>query len=528
MASIIRRKYKSKDKDGKIVTKQSPYWYIDYKGIDGVRKRIKAFKDKTATAQLAAKLEREAELAAAGIVDLYAEHRKRPLAEHLKEFRDNMTGKGATEQHAKITHNRIKAIFESCKFTFMADISASKVLRYLADRRRDGLSIKSSNDYLQAIKQLCRWMVQDRRMPDNPLAYLSGLNVKTDRRHDRRALSTEEIERLIEATAKAKKHHKMTGIERVKLYLLALNTGLRANEIATLTWQSFELDSQKPTVTVLAAFSKHRRDDTQPLRPDMAEQFKQWQAERKGLPADKVFANFNERKGADMLKMDLEVAGIPYKDGAGRYADFHALRHTFVTNLYKSGVSPKVIQSLARHSTIGLTMDTYTHIGLYDERAALDKLPELPDINGNKNEAERMVALKTGTDNLPVTNGESVYKPVYKEFAKKAFPDTNRPSLVVTPKALHCHSEVKSSGVDNVLSTGQLGVKSDLMSPADIPKKNKWAGQDSNLRKLTLMGLQPIPFSHSGTDPYCYFYNLAAPVHLCNPKSTRTSGFYIA
>ena len=29
----------------------------------------------------------------------------------------------------------------------------------------------------------------------------------------------------------------------------------------------------------------------------------------------------------------------------------------------------------------------------------------------------------------------------------------------------------------------------------------QWAGLDSNQRKLTLMGLQPIPFNHSGTDP---------------------------
>ncbi len=34
----------------------------------------------------------------------------------------------------------------------------------------------------------------------------------------------------------------------------------------------------------------------------------------------------------------------------------------------------------------------------------------------------------------------------------------------------------------------------------------KWAGLDSNQRKLTLMGLQPIPFSLSGTDPI-YFIN---------------------
>ncbi len=32
--------------------------------------------------------------------------------------------------------------------------------------------------------------------------------------------------------------------------------------------------------------------------------------------------------------------------------------------------------------------------------------------------------------------------------------------------------------------------------------KKKWAGLDSNQRKLTLTGLQPVPFSLSGTDPF--------------------------
>ncbi|MHC4417861.1 MAG: tyrosine-type recombinase/integrase, partial [Planctomycetota bacterium] len=402
MASLIRRKYKVKDKNGKTVVKQSPYWYIDYKTAEGTRKRIKGFKDKGATAQLAARLEKDSELAQAGVIDKYAEHRKRSLVEHLDDFKANLLGKGNTAQHAQITCNRIKAILDDCRFTFMADISASKALRYLTGRRRDGLSVKSSNDYLQAVKQFCRWMVTDRRMPDNPLAYLSGLNVKTDRRHDRRALSTKEIEGLIKAALEGKKHHKMTSKERVMLYMLALNTGLRANEIASLTWQSFKLGSPAPTVTVLAAFSKHRRDDILPVRGDLAEQFRKWKAERNESSEDKVFPNFNKRKGAEMLKVDLEVAGIPYKDEAGRYADLHSLRHTFVSSLSQSGVSPKVAQSLARHSTISLTMDTYTHIGLYDERAALEKLPELPDMGGNEDIGNKAAACKTGTDDLPV------------------------------------------------------------------------------------------------------------------------------
>ena len=75
---------------------------------------------------------------------------------------------------------------------------------------------------------------------------------------------------------------------------------------------------------------------------------------------------------ANMLKNDLELAGIEYVDAAGRYADFHSLRYSFASILHQSGVSPEVAQSLLRHSTIGLTMDTYTHIGLYDERAAIN------------------------------------------------------------------------------------------------------------------------------------------------------------
>jgi hypothetical protein len=57
--------------------------------------------------------------------------------------------------------------------------------------------------------------------------------------------------------------------------------------------------------------------------------------------------------------------------------DFHALRHTFLTNLARSGVHPKVAQALARHSTITLTMDRYTHTVLEDQVKALAKLPDL-------------------------------------------------------------------------------------------------------------------------------------------------------
>src|SRR3984957_11478267 len=78
------------------------------------------------------------------------------------------------------------------------------------------------------------------------------------------------------------------------------------------------------------------------------------------------------------LEVNLERAGIAYADLDGRVFDFHAIRHQFISNLAAAGVHPKVAQTLARHSTITLTMDRYTHLGLLDQTAALDKLPSLP------------------------------------------------------------------------------------------------------------------------------------------------------
>jgi hypothetical protein len=83
------------------------------------------------------------------------------------------------------------------------------------------------------------------------------------------------------------------------------------------------------------------------------------------------------KKAAQMLREDLAVAGIPYRDESGHVCDFHALRHSFVTLLERSGVSPKLAQELARHSDMRLTMNVYTHTRREDLATAIDGLPAL-------------------------------------------------------------------------------------------------------------------------------------------------------
>ena len=44
----------------------------------------------------------------------------------------------------------------------------------------------------------------------------------------------------------------------------------------------------------------------------------------------------------------------------------HVCRHTFCSNMAKSGMNPKTLQYLMGHSDIGVTLNTYTHVQ-YDD-----------------------------------------------------------------------------------------------------------------------------------------------------------------
>lgn len=79
-----------------------------------------------------------------------------------------------------------------------------------------------------------------------------------------------------------------------------------------------------------------------------------------------------------MMKLDLERAGISYCDEDGLYADFHANRHTFISNLAKAGVSPKIAQSIARHNDVNLTLNVYSHMGISEQAAAIRSLASPP------------------------------------------------------------------------------------------------------------------------------------------------------
>ncbi len=450
MASIYKRKRKVKLANGKNVVKQSAKWHIKYIDADGVERRVVAFKDKVASQQLAAKLEKEAELAKAGVIDRYKEHRKTPLAEHLEDFKKSLLARGNTEEYVMLTVQRVKRVFEGCRFTTWNDIQASKVQSYAAGLRNseNGIGASTFNCYLQVAKQFCKWMVQDRRAGESPLEHLQYETVRkvVDEEHPRRALEIDELRRLLEVTKVGVKRFGMTGYERYLLYRCTAETGLRANEIRSLKISSFDFDNR--FVHVSGGCTKNKREATQPLRLDSAKELKRFFSGK--MPNAKAFGGTCKeltRRTADMLKADLADAGIPYVVN-GLYFDFHALRHQTGTLLAAAGIHPKVAQSIMRHGDINLTLSRYTHTLTGQEAKAVEAMP---DLSLPSSKQQKIVA--TGTDGKSVDTIQGSQKKLTPQLTPTTYSEYDRSTAIgnmrfgKTEKALR-HNSLQDGMLD--------------------------------------------------------------------------------
>jgi integrase/recombinase XerD len=365
MASIFKRQPKRKNE----------IYLIQYLDHRGKRRTAKGFTDKGLTEELAAKLESEARLRTAGLIDpaqdRIAEHNQTGIEGHLKAFEKSLAAN--TPKYIKLTMGRVRRIVDGCGFTALAAIDADEVQDFLTElQEAEDLGHRTYNHYLQAMDAFCNWCVP-KRMLCNPILGLERLNTAVDVRHARRALTAEEFSSLVQSARDS--HTRIQGYsseQRARVYILSYMTGLRRKELGSLTPRSFKLAASPPTVTVQAACSKHRRKDVLPLHPELVVMLRTW---LKGLkPADNLFPLLERKKTWLMVKKDLERVGISYETEEG-IADFHAAgRHTHITELLRNGATLPEAKELARHSDVNMTM-RYTHIGIKDQAKAVANLP---------------------------------------------------------------------------------------------------------------------------------------------------------
>jgi integrase len=397
-------------------------YVILYHDENGHRRKVTGTTDKVVSQQIANDIENEIALLKRGIIDRkaigYRDQESRSLADHISDWQADLLAKGYTPKHAGQTTDRLRRLVAvmsgaipdeiDCKrlspsdqekarqkidkldrASRLSNLTTERVQSGLAVFRQAGRSAQTCNHYRAAVRAFSRWCLKTGRVREDLTPYLATYSVKEDPRHDRRTISIEELQRLVQAAHAGPHCQGMPGPVRALCYRLAVSTGLRLSELKGITPASFDWEDRK--VIVEACYTKNGETAELFLPDDLADDLRR-DADRLELGAI-IFPL--PGKAAAMLRVDLKAAGIPYRDQSGRVFDFHALRCQCATLADQAGVSPRVVQRLMRHSKLELT-GRYTRPRAVDIENAARSLASLATQDQDQS-AEESSAM-TGTD----------------------------------------------------------------------------------------------------------------------------------
>lgn len=365
--------FKIAGRDGK----KSAKWYGKIqKG--GKWQRVKLFSDKAASVTRLTELQREADQRAAGMITADSDKLALPIRDLAKLYVDSLRAQNKDADHVRISEWMLNRMIDAGKWQTFRDITVSSIEKVLPDLAQ---TASYQNKFIVRAKAFVHWLLPDGW--SDPLKKLKRVKEKGAKRtRERRAGTGAEIGALFGV--------KMPD-DRKLAYALAAFNGLRRNEADDLTATDLHLDA---TIPFLGLRQKQGQDDSRDYIPIHPYVLKLLEG-RLFMPGAKVLPAVPDMK---TMKRDLNRAGVELKDPEGRRLDYHALRHTFQTNLDRTGCARATKKRLMRHAHQDVT-DGYAHAELAEMLAALSRL-SAPD-------SQQQQTVKTGTDDVPVAVAEN-------------------------------------------------------------------------------------------------------------------------
>ena len=168
----------------------------------------------------------------------------------------------------------------------------------------------------------------------------------------------------------------------VTLYKFLLATGCRINEALALEWSDIDLDravihvtktlNRMQEVNSPKSKSSYRDIDIDPQTVTILKQYKRRQTQEAwkiGQTEKVVFSDFiheypNNSTLFTRLKTHFKHAKVPN-------IGFHGFRHTHASLLLNAGIPYKELQHRLGHSTLSMTMDTYSHLSKESAKKAV-------------------------------------------------------------------------------------------------------------------------------------------------------------
>ena len=345
-------------------------------------------RDEDAARSVLSKLERRAELVKGEVITTAeaatADHQRTPLADHFAAYCDYLQARQTSSVRIENMRSQFNRVVDECGFRRLSDLDGRPLVRWMNEQAAAEMGAATRNGYRETLIMFANWCVQNHRLTANPFKTVPKADTKSDRRRQRRSMTEAELVKLLqvarmrplaeygretlavdasnaEAADKRRKRSNWTykpltldampaaverarerladnpelvekldrlGRERALIYKTLVLTGLRRNELASLSVGQLELDGPMPFVVLNAADEKNRQGSTIAIRADLANDLREWLSDTPNAATLKLSNDrgtcdskrqlFTVPKGlVRILDRDLSAAGIAKCDERG-------------------------------------------------------------------------------------------------------------------------------------------------------------------------------------------------------------------
>ena len=317
-----------------------------------------------------------------------------------------------TLQNYKFVQNVLeKEEFSSKK---ISSVRTSDAKLFLIKMQQDGKGSSTVKTVRGVLRPAFQMAVDDDMLVKNPFDFmLAGVVVNTEM--TRQAISRKQMRDFLKFV-----HDDNVYCKYYEVFYILFHTGLRISEFCGLTLKDLDMENRIIDVNHQLQRTSDMSYNIEPTKTN---------AGTRRLPmTDDVYECFksileNRPRNTREIMIDgymgflfLDKNGMPevamhwehrFNHAVKRYNDIfriqipnitpHVCRHTYCSNMAKSGMSPKTLQYLMGHSEIGVTMNVYTHLGLEDATVELRRVEEL---NKARAEVEKATGQKPMKQNM--------------------------------------------------------------------------------------------------------------------------------
>ena len=311
-----------------------------------------------------------------------------------------------TLQNYKFVQNVLeKEEFSNKKISSVRTSDAKLFLIKMQQNGKGSSTVKTVRGVLRPAFQMA---VDDDMLVKNPFDFmLAGVVVNTEM--TRQAISRKQMRDFLKFV-----HDDNVYCKYYEVFYILFHTGMRISEFCGLTLKDLDMENRIIDINHQLQRASDMSYNIEPTKTN---------AGTRRLPmTDDVYECFktilaNRPRNAREIMVDgymgflfLDKNGMPevamhwehrFNHAVHRYNDIfrvqmpnitpHICRHTYCSNMAKSGMSPKTLQYLMGHSEIGVTMNVYTHLGLED---ATEELRRVEDLNKARAELEKATGQK--------------------------------------------------------------------------------------------------------------------------------------